>query len=52
MGELYLLENMHDRRPEPYRSPACRQVNIGLETFLLTGSTELFPIDPFDPDFD
>ena len=35
-----------------YETPACRVRDLALETALLTGSTELYPIDPFDPEFD
>lgn len=35
-----------------YEAPACRARDLALEAALLTGSTEPFPIDPFDPDFD
>ena len=35
-----------------YEAPACRVRDLTLEAALLTGSTEPFPIDPFDPDFD
>ena len=37
---------------KPYESPECRVRDLALETGLLTGSTEPYPIDPFDPDFD
>lgn len=36
---------------EAYEKPTCRQVDLHLEAALLTGSTEEFPIDPFDPEF-
>lgn len=35
-----------------YIRPLCREVLLSQETALLTGSTEEYPIDPFDPDFD
>jgi hypothetical protein len=35
-----------------YEIPACRVRDLALEAALLTGSTEPFPIDPYDPDFD
>ena len=37
---------------KPYEAPLCRVRNLDLETALLTGSTEPYPIDPFDPGFD
>ena len=35
-----------------YEKPECRVSRLDLETALLTGSTDPFPIDPFDPEFD
>lgn len=35
-----------------YETPLCREVDLHLEASLLTGSTEPYPIDPFDPEFD
>ena len=35
-----------------YETPLCREVDLHLETSLLTGSTEPIPIDPFDPELD
>ena len=35
-----------------YVTPECRARDLDLETALLTGSTEPYPIDPFDPEFD
>jgi hypothetical protein len=34
-----------------YEKPLCRQVDLHMEAALLTGSTEEYPIDPFDPEF-
>ena len=36
----------------PYETPACRARDLDLERGLLTGSTEEYPVDPFDPEFD
>lgn len=36
---------------EPYVKPLCRVVDLRLEAALLTGSTEEYPVDPFDPEF-
>ena len=36
---------------KPYLPPLCRSVDIAQEKALLTGSTETYPVDPFDPDF-
>ena len=36
----------------PYDKPACRVRELDLEAGLLTGSTEAYPIDPYDPEFD
>jgi hypothetical protein len=30
----------------------CRVKDLDLETALLNGSTEDYPLDPFDPEFD
>ena len=35
-----------------YETQMCRVRELDLETSLLTGSTELYPIDPYDPEFD
>jgi hypothetical protein len=35
----------------PYEKPICRQVDLHMEAAFLTGSTEEYPIDPFDPEF-
>jgi hypothetical protein len=37
---------------KPYETPLCRVRELDLETTLLTASTEPYPIDPFDPEFD
>jgi hypothetical protein len=34
-----------------YIEPAIRVLELRTETDLLTGSTEPYPIDPFDPEF-
>ena len=36
----------------PYEKPQCRVRDLDLEESLLTGSTEPYPVDPFDPEFD
>ena len=36
----------------PYESPACRVRDLDLESSLLTGTNDPYPIDPFDPEFD
>lgn len=36
----------------PYDPPECRVRDLALEASLLYGSTEPYPIDPFDPEFD
>ena len=35
-----------------YEAPECRVRDLALEAALLTGSTEPFPIDPYNPEFD
>ena len=35
-----------------YEKPQCWVRDLELETALLTGSTEPYPFDPFDPEFD
>ena len=35
-----------------YEKPECRVSGLDLETALLTGSSETYPIDPTDPGFD
>lgn len=35
----------------PYETPQSRVRDLELEVGLLTGSTEPFPIDPYDPEF-
>ena len=35
----------------PYEKPQCRVRDLDLEESLLTGSTEPYPVDPFDPEF-
>ena len=37
---------------EYYEKPQVRVRDLDLEAGLLTGSTESYPIDPFDPEFD
>ena len=37
---------------KPYQTPLCRIVDWDMEQGFLTGSTESYPIDPFDPEFD
>ena len=37
---------------KPYETPSARVRDLDLETGLLTGSTEPYPIDPFDPELD
>ena len=34
-----------------YIAPAIRVLELRTEAALLTGSTEEYPIDPFDPEF-
>ena len=36
----------------PYEKPESRVRDLDLETDLLTGSNEPYPIDPYDPEFD
>ena len=35
-----------------YEAPEGRVRDLALEAALLTGSTEPFPIDPYNPEFD
>ena len=35
-----------------YEKPECRVSGVEFEAALLTGSTEPYPIDPTDPEFD
>ena len=35
-----------------YEIPECRVRELALEAGLLTGSTDPYPIDPYDPEFD
>ena len=35
-----------------YEKPQCRVRDLELESALLTGSTEPYPFDPYDPEFD
>ena len=35
-----------------YEKPVCRVSGLEIETALLTGSTDPYPIDPTDPEFD
>ena len=35
-----------------YEKPECRVSRLVLETALLTGSSDTYPIDPTDPEFD
>ena len=37
---------------QAYQKPECRVSGLDIETALLTGSTDPFPIDPTDPEFD
>ena len=39
-------------RLRPYEKPVCRVSGVEFETALLTGSSETYPIDPFDPELD
>ena len=43
---------MSDLMKQRYIEPDCRIIDLRQEAALLTGSTEPFPIDPFDPEFD
>ena len=36
----------------PYEKPECRVSMLVLEAALLTGSSDPYPIDPTDPEFD
>ena len=35
-----------------YEKPVCRVSGMAIETALLTGSSDPYPIDPTDPEFD
>lgn len=36
----------------PYEKPEVRVRDLMWEAAILSGTTEPYPIDPFDPDFD
>jgi len=37
---------------KPYEAPLCRVKDLLLEAAFLTGSTDPYPVDPVDPEFD